>query len=108
MHTNKNIGSRRHVVARFLVTTALLGSTFLVGLATTASAAPTDHLVFTTQPSTPEGSGAVFSQQPIVELFTTPGDVLDTSATGNVTVTITTGLPSTLSGTTTVAAVAGV
>jgi hypothetical protein len=108
MHTEKTVGSRRHVVTRFLVTTALLGSTFLVGLATTASAVPTDHIVVTTQPTTPSASGAVFATQPVVELFTTPGDVLDTSAEGMVTVTVTSGLPSTLTGTATVAAVAGV
>ncbi len=107
MHTQKTDGSRRHVITRFLVTTALLGSTFLVGLATTASAAGTDHIVVTQQPSSTDASGAVLAQQPIVQLFTT-GDVLDSSAVGNVTVTITTGAPSTLIGTTTVAAVGGI
>src|SRR5580704_10281155 len=107
MHTQKTIGSRRHVVTRFLVTTALLGSTFLVGLATTASAAGTDHIVVATQPSSTVASGATFAQQPIVQLQTA-GDAVDASATGNVTVTITSGLPSTLIGTATVAAVAGV
>jgi hypothetical protein len=106
MRTQKIFDSPRHVVMRFLVTTALLGSTFLVGLATTASAVGPDHLVVTTQPSTPDASGAVLSTQPTVELFN--GNTLDTSATGNVVVTITSGLPSTLTGTTTVAAVGGI
>jgi hypothetical protein len=107
MHTQKTTGSRRHVVTRFLVTTALLGSTFVVGLATTASAVPTDHIVIAQQPSGTDASGAVLAQQPVINLFTS-GNVLDTSATGNVVVTITSGLPSTLTGTTTVAAVGGV
>jgi hypothetical protein len=107
MHAPKKFGLRRHVSIRALVATALLGSTLLVGLATTASAAGTDHIVVTQQPSTTDASGAVLAQQPIVELFTS-GNVLDSSATGSVTVTITTGLPSTLSGTTTVTAAAGV
>ena len=107
MRTQKIFGSRRHVVTRFLVTTALLGSTFLIGLATTASAAGSDHLVVTQQPSTTDASGAVLAQQPIVQVETS-GNVLDTGATGPVTVTITSGAPSTLTGTTTVAAVAGV
>jgi hypothetical protein len=107
MHTRKTIGSRRHVVTRFLVTTALLGSTFLVGLATTASATGTDHLVVATQPSTTDASGAVLAQQPIIQIFTS-GDVLDTSAVGVVSVTITTGLPSTLSGTLTATASGGI
>jgi hypothetical protein len=107
MHTRKTNGSRRHVVTRFLVTTALLGSTFVVGLATTASAVPTDHIVIAQQPSATDASGAVLAQQPVINLFTS-GNVLDTSATGNVVVTITSGAPSTLSGTTTIAAVGGV
>ncbi len=107
MHTEKIFGSRRHVVTRFLVTTALLGSTFLVGLATTATAAGTDHIVVVQQPSTAVASGATFAQQPIVNLFTS-GNALDSSAVGNVTVTITSGFPSTLIGTATVTAVAGV
>ena len=107
MHAQKILGSRRHVLTRFLVTTALLGSTFLVGLATTASAVGTDHIVVATQPSSTVASGATFAQQPIVQLQTA-GDAVDASATGNVTVTITSGLPSTLIGTATVAAVAGV
>jgi hypothetical protein len=107
MHTQKIFGSRRHVVTRFLVTTALLGSTFLVGLATTASAAGTDHFVVIQQPSATDLSGAVLSQQPIVDLYTS-GNALDTGANGNVTVSITSGAPSTLSGTTTVIASSGV
>lgn len=107
MHTQKIFGSRRHVMTRFLVTTALLGSTFLVGLATTASAAGTDHIVVVQQPSGTVASGATFAQQPVVNLYTS-GNAFDPSATGNVTVTITSGLPSTLIGTATVAAVAGV
>jgi hypothetical protein len=107
MHAHKILGSRRHVLTRFLVTTALFGSTFLVGLATTASAVGTDHIVVATQPSSTVASGATFAQQPIVQLQTA-GDAVDASATGNVTVTITSGLPSTLIGTATVAAVAGV
>lgn len=108
MRTQKTIGSHRHVVTRFLVATALLGSTFLVGLATTASAAGTDHIVITGLPSTTDASGAALAAQPTVELFTTPGNVLDTTAAGNVTVTITSGLPSTLTGTTTIAASGGI
>jgi hypothetical protein len=103
----KLFGSRRHVLARALVTTALLGSTFIVGLATTASAVGTDHIVITQTPSATDASGAVLAQQPIVELFTA-GNTLDASATGNVTVSITSGLPSTISGTTTVAASSGI
>jgi hypothetical protein len=108
MHTNKKIGSRRHVLTRALVATALLGSTLLFGLATTASAAPTDHIVVTTQPSTTVASGATFAQQPVVALFAPLATSPDASATGIVTVTITSGAPSTLIGTATVAAVAGV
>jgi hypothetical protein len=107
MHTQKTFGLRRHVVTRFLVTTALLGSTFLVGLATTASAAGTDHFVVIQEPSATDASGAVLAQQPIVDLFTS-GNVIDTSASGDVTVTITSGAPSTLSGTATVTASSGV
>jgi hypothetical protein len=106
MHTNKKIGSRHHVVTRFLVTTALLGSSVLVGLATTASATGTDHLVIAQQPSSTDASGAALAQQPVVDLFTTPGNTLDTSATGTVTATITTGGVSVSGGS--VAAVAGV
>ena len=107
MHVIKSAGSRRHVLTRVLVTTALLGSTLIVGLATTASAVAADHIVITQQPSATDASGAVLATQPIVELFTS-APALDTSATGNVTVTITSGAPSTLVGTATVAAVAGV
>jgi hypothetical protein len=69
MHTNKKIGSRRHVVTRFLVTTALLGSSVLVGLATTASAAAPYHLALATPlPSTTDASGAALAVQPIVNI----------------------------------------
>ncbi len=106
MHTNKNIGSRRHVVTRFLVTTALLGSTFLVGLATTASAAPPYHLAVATQPSATVASGAEFSQQPVVNIDNAGGNP-DPSATGSVTASVTSAAGS-LVGTATVASSGGV
>ena len=89
MHAQKTIGSRRHVVTRFLVTTALLGSTFLVGLATTASAAPPYHLVIATPlPSTTDASGAALAVQPTIDIDNS-GDAPDPSAVGNVTATVT-------------------
>jgi hypothetical protein len=107
MHAQKIFGSRRHVVTRFLVTTALLGSTFLVGLATTASAAGPYHLVIVGQPSTSVASGAVLASPPVINIDdNTNGPV--TGLSGPVVVTITSGAPSTLSGTTSVAAVNGV
>ena len=90
MRTQKTIGSRRHVVTRFLVTTALLGSTFLVGLATTASAAPPYHLVLATPlPSTTDASGAALAVQPTVDIDNTGGNP-DPGAVGSVTATVTT------------------
>ena len=72
MHTQKSIGSRRHVVTRFLVTTALLGSTFLVGLATTASAAPPYHIVIATPPfDQPTPAVPRSREQPIIDIDNT-------------------------------------
>jgi hypothetical protein len=89
MHTSKKIGSRRHVVTRFLVTTALLGSSALVGLATTASAAPPYHLALATPlPSTTDASGAALAVQPIVNIDNSGGNP-DPGAVGNVTATVT-------------------
>ena len=106
MHAQSKSGSRRHLLTRALVATALLGSTFLVGLATTASAVGTDHIVVVAQPTT-IASGAPLGTL-TVNLLTTPGNTVDASAVGAVTVTITTGLPSTITGTTTVNASSGV
>lgn len=107
MHAQKKIGSRRHVVTRFLVTTALMGSTFLVGLATTASAAGPYHLAVAAQPSATSQSGAVLGTQPVVDID--DGTNLPVSGLDSpVTVAITSGAPSTLTGTTTVNAVNGV
>jgi hypothetical protein len=106
MHTQTNIGWRRHVVTRFLVTTALLGSTFLVGLATTASAAPPYHLAIAQEPSSTDASGAVLAQQPVVDIDNT-GDTPDPSATGTVTATVTSAAGS-ITGTATEASTGGV
>jgi hypothetical protein len=105
MQIQKSIDTRRHVIARILVTTALLGSTFIVGLATTASAAPTDKLLIFTQPSSTDASGAALAQQPVIDVDTS-GNTLDTSAEGTVTATITSGGVSVSGGS--VAAVNGV
>jgi len=73
MHTKKIFGSRRHVLTRALVATALLGSTFLVGLATTASAAPPYHLVIATPlPSTTDASAWRWPFSPSSILTTHP------------------------------------
>jgi hypothetical protein len=101
MHTQKIFVLRRHVFTRTLVASALLGATFLVGLATTASAAAPYHLVVVTQPSATDASGAVLVQQPVVDIDNT-GNTPDSGATGPVTVTITSGGVS-VSGTATVA-----
>ena len=100
MHTNKTFGSKRHVFTRALVASALLGTTFLVGLATTASAAPPYHLVVATQPSTTDASGAPLAQQPVVDIFNS-SNVTDPSATGPVLATITSGGVSVSGGTAT-------
>src|ERR1700722_7126102 len=105
MQIQKSIDIRRHVIARILVTTALLGSTFIVGLATTASAAPTDKLLIFTQPSSTDASGAAPAQQPVIDVDPS-GNTLDTSAEGTVTATITSGGVSVSGGS--VAAVNGV
>ena len=106
MHTTKRSVSRRHVVTRFLVTTALLGSTFVVGLATTASAAGPYQLAVHVGPSGTVASGAALSQQPVIWIDST-GNSPDPSATGSVTASITSGVGS-LVGTTTVASSGGV
>ena len=91
MHTKKIFGSRRHVLTRALVATALLGSTFLVGLATTASAAPPYHLVIATPlPSTTDASGVALAVQPVIDIDNS-SDTPQTGLTGPVTVSITTG-----------------
>jgi hypothetical protein len=90
MHTQQTFGSKRHVFTRTLVASALLGATFLVGLATTASAAAPYHLVVVTQPSATDASGAVLAQQPVVDIDNS-GNVPDPGATGPVNVTITSG-----------------
>src|ERR1700685_137951 len=107
MRTQKTIGSRRHVLTRFLVTTALLGSTFLIGLATTASAAPPYHLVIATPlPSTTDASGAALAVQPTIDM-NNQGDNPDPGAVGNVTATVTSAAGS-LVGTTVEASTGGV
>jgi hypothetical protein len=107
MHTSKNAGSRRHVVTRFLVTTALLGSTFLIGLATTASAAPPYHLVVAAPlPSTTDASGAALAVQPTIDIDNS-GGTPDPSAVGSVTATVTSAAGS-LVGTTVEASSGGV
>jgi hypothetical protein len=89
MHKMKMFGSRRHLVARTLVTTALLGSTFLVGLATNASAAPPYHLFIATQPSATDASGAALSTQPVIDIEDSTNAIAN--LTGPVTATITSG-----------------
>lgn len=69
-----------------------------------ANAAPGDDLVITTQPSGAVND-AVFTTQPVVEIQNS--GVTDGSATDNITVSLATG-SGTLSGTLTVAAVAGI
>lgn len=100
MQTNKPFGSKRRVFTRTLVASALLGATFLVGLATTASAAAPYHLVVATQPSTTDASGAVLAQQPIVDIWNS-SNVTDPTATGPVKATITSGGVSVSGGTAT-------
>src|ERR1700684_3303404 len=107
MHAQKSIGSRRHVVTRILVTTALLGSTFLVGLATTASAAAPYHLVIASPlPSTTDASGAALAVQPTIDIDNS-GGTADPSAVGHVTATVTSAAGS-LVGTTVEASTGGV
>jgi trimeric autotransporter adhesin len=89
MQTMRIFGSRRHVLTRMIVTSALLGSTFLVGLATTASAAPPYHLVVTQEPSTTDASGAILAQVPQVSIEDSSNAVQN--FTSSITATITTG-----------------
>ncbi len=97
----KNIfGSRRHVLTRMIVTSALLGSTFLVGLATTASAAGPYHLVVQTQPSPAAQSGTALAVQPSVAIEDSTNAVV-TGFTNSMTATITTGGVSVSGGTAT-------
>jgi hypothetical protein len=100
MHTQKIFGSKRHVFTRSLVASALLGATFLVGLATTASAAAPYHLVVVTQPSPTDASGAPLAQQPVVDIYNS-SNVADPSASGPVLATITSGGVSVSGGTAT-------
>ncbi len=90
MQTQKIFGAKRHVFTRTLVASALLGATFLVGLASTASAAAPFHLVVLTQPSATDASGAPLTQQPIVDIDNS-GNAADPLATGPVIATITSG-----------------
>jgi hypothetical protein len=90
MHTQKIVGTKRHVFTRTLVASALIGATFLVGLATTASAAPPYKLVVITQPSATDASGAPLTQQPVVDIDNS-GNTPDTGTTGPVLATITSG-----------------
>ncbi len=100
MHSQVKIGSKRHVFTRSLVASALLGASFLVGLATTASAAAPYHLVVVNEPSATDASGAPLAQQPLVEIYNS-SNVVDPSATGNVIATITSGGVSVSGGTVT-------
>src|ERR1700691_6442987 len=106
-HAQKSIGARRHAVPRILVTTALLGSPFLVGLATTASAAAPYHLVIPSPlPSTTDASGAALAAQPTIDIDNS-GGTADPSAVGHVTATVTSAVGS-LVGTTVEASTGGV
>lgn len=67
----------------------------------------TRSLRFSTQPSTPVTAGVVIPTQPVVQLLDRVGNV-NTSGTQTVTLSLTTPGSATLSGTTAVAAVAGV
>jgi hypothetical protein len=100
------LGGGRRVFSRIVVTSALLGSGFIVGMTTTASAAPpATHLNITIQPSTTGTSGSALAQQPVVRIEDSGNSVV-TGDTSNVTATITAGGVSVSNPT--VAAVAGV
>ena len=90
MQSRNIFGSGRHVLTRIVVTTALLGSTFLVGLATTASAAGPYHLVVQTEPSATDQSGTALAQQPSV-VIEDGANAVQTGFTDVVTATITSG-----------------
>jgi hypothetical protein len=85
----------------FLLVASLIALTFSP---ISANAAPGDDLIVTTQPSGAVND-VVFTTQPVVEIQNS--GVTDSSATDNITVSLATG-SGTLSGTLTVAAVAGV
>ncbi|HEY5438014.1 MAG TPA: hypothetical protein VIJ99_03860 [Acidimicrobiales bacterium] len=90
MQSRNIFGSKRHVLTRIVVTSTLLGSTFLVGLATTASAAGPYHLVVQTEPSATDQSGAALAQQPSVAIEDGT-NTIQTAFTDVVTATITSG-----------------
>ena len=90
----------RHVLARIAVAGALMGSMVVVGLASTASAAPPYHLVITTPSSTTDASGAPLAVQPVVSIEDS-GNVVQSGDNTTVTATITSGGVSVTNGTAT-------
>ncbi len=96
MEFKSTFTSRRHVFSRVLVSSALVGTSFIVGLATTASADPALHLSITTQPSATTASGAVLAQQPVVQILN-GSDVVQSSDSTTVVATVTSGGTNTVS-----------
>ena len=90
MQFKRTSGSRRRVLSRIVVASTLVGTSFLVGLATTASAAGTYHLVVTTQPSTTDVNGVALSVQPVVSVEDSSNNVVTTDTT-TVTATVSSG-----------------
>ena len=90
MQFKSTFSSRRRVVSRIVVASTLIGTSFLVGLATTASANPLYHLVITTPGSATDVNGVALATQPVV----TVEDGSNTPVAGDsstVTATVTSG-----------------
>lgn len=104
MHV-RNLLRGQKLLSRVVVSSALLGSTFVVGLATTASAVAATHLAFTSSYSTTVQSGQNFATAFQVSLEDGTS-VVDTANTSVITATVAAAGVTVTSGS--VAAVAGV
>jgi len=96
------LGRGGHVLARLVVAGSLLGASAVVGFSTTAGAVTPDSIVVVQPPSSTTVDGVAISQQPIVNLDSSPSTV-DTSNHDTITVTITSGGVSATSNTATAA-----
>jgi hypothetical protein len=90
MKVRTYFGRGHHVLARVLVTGALLGASAIVGLATDAGAAAATHMIVFQPPSTTATDGVVLAQQPIIQLLD-GSNAVDTASSDHITATITSG-----------------
>lgn len=80
----------RSIFGRLVVAGALVGASAVVGFVETAGAVVLpDHLVVTQPASSTTVDGVPIAQQPIVSLFTTPGNIVDVASSDHITATIT-------------------